>query len=228
MFKKKEQDKDKAKMKKELDKHAAQVQAEWERKQQLSKRVLNKEYVRSQLAIQAEEDEKIKAKQDAMISKTMKQIKKTELSAFKCILCGSWVDMQNLTCPKCGQLFCQWCGASMDMLNPGICPRCQRPPMYTPAELVITTVESMAPEDRFWESLPTCPKCGGTVQPDWTECPICNAKLTPSAAGAPPAESESFEEAPPEDIPEEQNPEAMAPGDEPKRKEEKKGKKSGI
>ena len=38
----------------------------------------------------------------------------------------------------------------MDMENPGLCPRCQRPPMYTPAELVITKVEDMAPEDRFW------------------------------------------------------------------------------
>jgi len=70
------------------------------------------------------------------------------------------------------------------MENPGLCPRCQRPPMFTPAELVITKVEDLPPEDRFWEDLPTCPKCGGAVQPDWNECPICNAKLTPTASGS--------------------------------------------
>ncbi len=112
-----------------------------------SKRLLNKEYVQAQLAIQQDEDDKINARQQRMINKTMKQIKKTTLTAFQCHFCKAMVDMSNLTCPNCGQLYCQWCGAPMDMENPGLCPRCQRPPMYTPAELVITKVEDMAPEE---------------------------------------------------------------------------------
>ena len=110
----------------------------------------------------------------------------------------------------------------MDMENPGLCPRCQRPPMYTPAELVITKVEDMAPEDRFWETLPTCPKCGATVQPDWPDCPICGAKLSPTAAAST-DESADFGEEGEVDA-------AQGPGDDKKgkKKEEKKGKKTGI
>jgi uncharacterized OB-fold protein len=85
--------------------------------------------------------------------------------------------------------------------------------MYTPAELVITKVEDLPPEERFWENLPTCPKCGATVQPDWPDCPICGAKLSPTAAASPEEPLEEGEEIP-----------MQGPGDDKK----KQKKKSGI
>ncbi|MHA1822054.1 MAG: zinc-ribbon domain-containing protein, partial [Promethearchaeota archaeon] len=103
-----------------------------------------------------------------------------DIDHFKCKVCGADVSLSNLTCPNCGQLYCQYCGAPLDMENPGVCPRCGGIPYYQPAELVITRVEDLPPEERFWEELPTCPKCGATVQPDWDSCPICGAKLSPS------------------------------------------------
>lgn len=226
MFKKKEEDPLKAKLKKQIDMHSSKVQEEFVRKQMESRRLLDNNYVQRQLGIQQVEEAKIKQKQDIMVKKAQDQMKKTDLHAFQCIYCKAWVDMSNLTCPNCGQLFCQWCGAAMDMQNPGLCPRCQRAPMFTPAELVITTVESTAPEDRFWENLPTCPKCGGAVQPDWTDCPICNAKLTPSSGSTPAEEApaeEFVEEIPPEEVPSEE-----APSDDKKKRKEKEKKKSGI
>lgn len=186
MFKKKE-DPEKERLRKQLEAHSKIAQADHDRKVRQANRLLDNNYVEEQLMIQQAQKEKFDARQSEMIKKSMDQIKKTELKAFKCHTCGSPVDMQNLTCTQCGQLYCQWCGAKMDMENPGLCPRCQRPPMYTPAELVVTKVEDMAPEDRFWEALPTCPKCGGTVQPDWPDCPICGAKLAPGKLGAPAA-----------------------------------------
>ena len=70
--------------------HAARAQEEYNRKQAQSKRLLNKEYVQAQLAIQQDENDKINARQQRMINKTMKQIKKTTLTAFNVISAKLW------------------------------------------------------------------------------------------------------------------------------------------
>jgi hypothetical protein len=194
MFKPKKEDKNIQKMREEIEKKAQKAQQDYNRRKQQASKLLDKDYVQQQLGIEKAKDMEIERRQSQLIGKTMNQIKKTELHAFECKLCGSPVDMQNLTCSKCGQLYCQFCGAAFDMENPGLCPRCQRPPMFTPAELVITKVEDLPPEDRFWEELPLCPKCGAAVQPDWNECPICNGKLTPTASGSSVADSGEWEE----------------------------------
>ena len=208
MFKKKV-DPEKERMRKQLEAHAMKVQKEHDRKVAASKRLLDQNYVNQQMQIQQQQQAAFESRQNAMIQKSMEQIKKTELKSFKCGECGSAVDMQNLTCPNCGQLYCQWCGAKMDMMNPGMCPRCNRPPFYTPAESVITKVEDIAPEDRFWEDLPTCPKCGAAIQPDWPDCPFCGAKFD----GVPAAPSKAG---------------AVTPSDEQGGKKRKKDKKKGI
>lgn len=225
MFKKKV-DPEKEKLRKQLEAHAKIAQAEHDRKVKRAQRLLDNNYVEAQMAIQEQQKAKLEAAQAQRIKKSMDQIKKTELKAFKCSTCGSPVDMQNLTCPMCGQLYCQWCGAKMDMENPGLCPRCQRPPMYTPAELVVTRVEDMAPEDRFWEELPTCPKCGATVQADWPECPICGAKIA-GVVAAPsnaPADTGEWTE---DDLAQMEPVDDDDEGDKKKKKKDKKPK-SGI
>ena len=221
MFKKKK-DPSKDKMRKDLQAHAMRAQAAHDRRKKKAQRLLDKNYVDAQMKIQEADRAVMEAKQTALIKKSMDEIKKTDLKAFKCKDCGTMVDMQNLTCPMCGALYCQWCGAAMDMMNPGLCPRCNRPPMYTPAELVVTKVEDMAPEDRFWEALPTCPKCGATVQADWPSCPICNSKLEGLVAAAP---AEAQEAAPVETAPVE---EPASDGKKKRRKKDKKKKKKGI
>jgi rubrerythrin len=218
MFKPKKVDKETQKMREEIERKSLKAKEEWERRQREASKLLDKEYVQKQLAIGKVQDEMLEQRQQKLISKTMDQIKKTELHAFRCKNCNTMVDMQNLTCPQCGQLYCQWCGSPMDMMNPGLCPRCQRPPMFTPAELVITKVEDLPPEDRFWEELPTCKKCGAAVQPDWPQCPICNAKLSPTAA---PSSGESDGEWSEADASSAED-EAEAPGDK-KDKKKKKG-----
>jgi hypothetical protein len=60
----------------------------------------------------------------------------------------------------------------------GKCPKCKGFQNVTPAKLVQTTVEDIPEEDRFWEALDECPKCGGATQPEWDSCPICGAKLS--------------------------------------------------
>ncbi|MCP4763317.1 MAG: hypothetical protein GY870_16200, partial [archaeon] len=95
------------------------------------------------------------------------------------------VSLSNLTCPNCGALYCQYCGAAMDMMNPSKCPRCGGAPYYTPAKLVLTKVEDLPPEERFWEELPNCPKCAAAVQNDWDDCPFCNTKLSRKPSMAP-------------------------------------------
>ena len=122
-------------------------------------------------------DEELNRKRDEIVQKNLEGLDK-DVEDFKCKACGSTVSLSNLTCPVCGQLYCQYCGAPMDMLNPGQCPRCGRAPMYQTAELVITKVEDIPAEERFWEELPSCPKCSAAVQPEWAECPICGAKLS--------------------------------------------------
>ena len=103
---------------------------------------------------------------------------------FICKACGAQIGLGNINCPGCGTLYCQYCGALMDQLNPGKCPKCSGIPNYNPAQLVITKVEDIPEEERFWEALDGCPKCGGAIQEDWEKCPVCGAKLEPKVAPA--------------------------------------------
>jgi hypothetical protein len=167
----------KERMREDLLVHAQKVQAEYDRQKKRRLRFIDPDYVKRQMVILQEQAEKFQAKQEKALSRKLGKIKYTELQSFKCHDCASAVDMVNLTCPTCGALYCQWCGAAMDMMNPALCPRCKNPPFYTPAAMVVMKVEDMAPEDRFWEESPSCPQCSATVQFDWPECPICNAKL---------------------------------------------------
>lgn len=179
MFKK-EKDDLKEKLFKKIDENAKRAQLEYDQEKKRALKLIDPVYVRQKMAELTALQDEFEEKQKVLLEKNAKKIKYTELDAFPCFTCGAPVDMKFLTCSRCGALYCQWCGAAMDMLDPSRCPRCNNPPFYTPAELIITTVESIAPEDRFWEQLPLCPKCGASIQEDWTECPICLMRLTPT------------------------------------------------
>ncbi len=224
MFDKKE-DPEKAKMRAKLMKHAAKVQKEADMRKKKAQLLRNDDYVNAMMDQETQRMDQMKERQRKLIRKGMEDVdaRKHELEAFNCFECGAAVDMSNLTCPKCGQLYCQWCGAKMDMMNPGLCPRCKRPPFYTPAADVITKVEDLAPEERFWEELPECPSCGGAVQPDWDQCPICGGALSGAPSGPAPSQGGNAPS----------SGQYMAPSDQPQQQEapqrrKKKKKKRGI
>jgi len=175
LFKEKK-DVEKEKIMKKLRKHAIREQLKEDRKRKEAEKIKDDAYVQQKLAEEKMKDEMLMKKRDEIIKRNIGDLLK-DIKHFKCKACGSEVELENLTCPVCGQLYCQYCGAAMDMLNPGVCPKCGGVPFYQPAELVLTRVEDIPPEERFWETLPECPKCGAAVQPDWPECPICGQKL---------------------------------------------------
>jgi hypothetical protein len=172
--------KESAKWKKEREKirkHAMRKQAAYDRKRKEAEKIKDEDYVQQKLAQERIKDEEAIRKRDQLVHRNLQAALGEEVTSFKCKYCRAEVSLSNLTCPNCGHLYCQYCGAPMDMENPGKCPRCGGAPMYTPAELVVTRVEDVAPEDRFWEELPSCPKCGAAIQPDWDSCPFCNARF---------------------------------------------------
>jgi hypothetical protein len=184
---KKEMDKDRA----VLRKHAEKAQAEYDRKKKEADKIKDENYVQLKLAEEKLKDEELLKKRDFIVHKNLKEALGADVDSFKCKVCGAQVSLTNLTCSDCGTLYCQYCGMQMNMENPGTCPRCGGTPFYTPAELVITKVEDLPPEERFWEELPTCPKCGAAVQPDWDQCPVCNVKLSPSQKSSAPAKEDT-------------------------------------
>lgn len=177
LFDNKKDDKEKEKLRKQLKKHAIQEQMKYDAKKKEAEKIKDEAYVQTKLAEEKLKDEELMRKRDQIVSKNLAGLN-IDVKNFKCKTCNSVVELENLTCPNCGQLYCQYCGYPMDMENPGQCPRCGGAPFYQPAELVITKVEDIPPEERFWEELPSCPKCSAAVQPDWPECPICGAKLS--------------------------------------------------
>ena len=191
MFDDKKYQKEKDKDRERLRKHAEKIQAEYDRKKREADKIKDENYVQAKLAQEKLKDEELLKKRDLIVHKNLKEALGADVDSFKCKVCGAKVSLANLTCPQCGQLYCQYCGMQMNMENPGTCPRCGGTPFYTPAELVITKVEDLPPEERFWEELPTCPKCGATVQADWDQCPICNTKLSPSQKSTAPAKEDS-------------------------------------
>ncbi|GAB4304975.1 MAG: hypothetical protein Kow0069_00120 [Promethearchaeota archaeon] len=180
-FDEKKRDADVEKKRKKLQKKAKRKQKEYDKKRKAAEMIKDEGYVQRELARQTMKMERARKKRDAEIQDTIAKVGGPGES-FQCEVCGSQVEWDNLTCPSCGQLYCQYCGAPMDMENPAVCPRCQGVQNYTPAPMVITTVEQIPEEERFWEQLPECPKCNASVQPDWDECPLCGAKLAGKGA----------------------------------------------
>lgn len=173
------------KARKKMRKKALKEQKKYEKIKAEAELIKDKDYVQRELGRATIKLERDREKRDDEIRDTLQHIGGPG-ETFKCKVCGEPVEYDNLTCASCGSLYCQYCGELMDQMNPGVCPKCKGVQNYNPAPLVITTVESMAPEDRFWEDLPECPHCGASIQPDWDECPICGKPLVPQSAPAGP------------------------------------------
>ncbi len=232
--------KDKSEIAKErakLQEHAKKKQEEYDRMKAEAERIKDPNFVQGQLVGIKMRDERREAARNARIqASTGAVLSRLDIEHMTCELCKVKIDVDNLTCPQCGLLYCQYCGAKMNMESPGQCPRCGGVPNYTPAPLVVTTVEDIPPEDRFWESLPECPKCKAAVQPDWDECPFCGYKMLKGTAPAGPTEHGPKKERkaaapPPEETAEpaaEPEPEPEEEAEEEDAKKKKKRAKEGI
>ncbi len=171
--------KKKSKLQEQFDKEAAKELEKAERARKEAKMIKNTEYVKNQLEIIKEEQRIKEAKMRKVLEKEKESLKDENKDTFECAGCHRRISVSTLACPHCGQLHCQHCGAPLPMGDnfDGKCPRCEGYQNFETAELVVTKVEDIPPEERFWEELPPCPKCGAAVQSDWDECPFCNTKL---------------------------------------------------
>ncbi len=176
---KSERDKEIEKARKKFQKKAMKAQKEADRKRKEAEKILDKDYVERALGWERKRDESFQVKRDIRIHEMEEEVLKDVGEKFECKACGTPIGLGNINCPNCGTLYCQYCGAMMDQLNPGKCPKCGGIPNYTPAQLVITKVEDIPEEERFWDQLDNCQKCGGAIQPDWHKCPVCGADLEP-------------------------------------------------
>lgn len=229
MFKKKkskeelEFEKEKEKARKKLRKKAEKVKAAKEAKRRQAEKILDEDYVERQLTYVRKKDEKKAAKRDEYVKEIKEEVLADEKETFKCKICGEEIGLGNITCPHCGQLYCPFCGFFIDDKDfTGKCPRCQGfvAAGVTPAKLVQTKVEDIPQEDRFWEGLNECPKCGASTQPDWDECPLCGAKLEKKAR----PEAQAIEEKTIASIKEKRKQELMKR----RRQQKEKGPKRGI
>ena len=182
MFEKKkskeEIEKEKARAK--LRKKAEKYKKEQDKIRQEAEKILDKDYVERRLAFERRHDEKKATLRDGRVQAIKEEILAGEKETFPCKICGEEIGLGNMQCPNCGQMYCPFCGYILEDKDfTGKCPRCGgfAAGGVTPAKLVQTRVEDIPEEERFWEELGTCPKCGGAVQPDWDECPLCGAKL---------------------------------------------------
>ncbi|TFF92989.1 MAG: hypothetical protein EU544_06555 [Promethearchaeota archaeon] len=190
MFEKKksEFEKEKDKARKKLRKKAEKVKEEQDLKKKRAERILDKDFVERRLSFERKRDEKKKAKRDGFITEIEEEVLADQKETFECKICGQEIGLGNMQCPHCGQMYCPFCGFILDDKNfTGKCPRCggYAAGGVTPAKLVQTRIEDIPEEDRFWEGLNECPKCGGATQPDWDECPLCGAKLEPKVKESP-------------------------------------------
>jgi rubrerythrin len=174
---KSERDKEIEKARKKMQKKAIKAQKEADMKRKEAEKILDKEYVEKALGWERKRDESFQVRRDTRIHEMEEEVLKDVGEKFECKACGTLIGLGNINCPNCGTLYCQYCGAMMDQLNPGKCPKCGGIPNYMPAQLVLTKVEDIPEEERFWDQLDNCPKCGASIQPDWDQCPICGAKL---------------------------------------------------
>ena len=155
-----------------------------------AERILDLDFVERRLAFERRHDEKKEAKRDGVLIAQQEALLKEEKETFPCAVCGTEIGLGNITCPRCGSLYCMYCGSKMPDGEDftGKCPRCLGFQNFTPAKLVQTRVEDIPAEERFWEQLSECPKCGGATQPEWDSCPICGAKLEAKVATPAPEE----------------------------------------
>ncbi|MHA1146875.1 MAG: hypothetical protein ACTSR8_01365 [Promethearchaeota archaeon] len=198
MFKKEKSDldKEKEKARKKLAKKAEKIKKEQDLKRKAAERILDKDFVERRLAFERKRDEKKSSLRDGLISEMEQEILADEKKTFTCKICHQEIGLGNMQCPHCGQMYCPFCGYILDDKKfTGICPRCKGYAAggVTPAKLVQTRVEDIPEEDRFWEALNECPKCGGATQPDWDECPLCGAKLEAKVATAEIKEEKSIQ-----------------------------------
>ncbi len=214
-----------AKERAKLQEKAKKKQVEYDKKKAEAEKIKDVNYVQGQLVGIKMREERREASRNAKIQATMGAVlSRLDLENFKCELCNIPINIDNLTCPQCGQLYCQYCGAKMDMEAPAQCPRCAGVPNYTPAPLVVTTVDDIPPEDRFWEGLPECPKCKAAVQPDWDECPFCGYKMLKGTAPAGPTEHGPKKEKRPSQPPPEEKGEEEESAEEDTKKKKKRAK----
>lgn len=189
---KSELDKEKEKERKKLQKKAEKIKAEQDARRKEAERILDLDFVERRLAYEKKRDDKKTASRDGYLEEMTKEVLADQKETLTCAICGEEIGLGNITCPRCGSLYCMYCGFKMpDGENfTGKCPRCGGFQNFTPAKLVQTRVEDIPQEDRFWEQLNECPKCGGATQPEWDECPLCGAKLETKVTAAPAASKE--------------------------------------
>jgi len=178
-----EKEKARAKMKKKAEKYKKEQDLIKKR----AERILDKDFVEKRLEFERKRDERKLLIRDGRIATIQQEILGDEKKTFPCKICQTEIGLGNITCPKCGQLYCQYCGQMLEMGDKftGKCPKCGGFQNFTPAKLVQTTVEDIPEEERFWEEFPECPKCGAAVQQDWDDCVICGAKLEAKKEQAP-------------------------------------------
>lgn len=197
MFKKEkeEDDKEKKKMEKKIRKKAMKVKKELDKKKKEAERILDMDYVERRLSFERKRDEKRSAYRDGVIHEMQEEILADQKDTFTCKTCGQEIGLGNMQCPNCGALYCMYCGFKLPDGEEftGKCPKCQGFQNVTPAKLVQTTIEDIPEEDRFWEALSECPKCGGAIQPDWDECPICGEKFKKKQAATGPKETPTIQ-----------------------------------
>lgn len=225
MFEKKKtkEDLEKEKERKKMQKVAEKIKAEQDLRKKRAERILDKDYVEKALDFERKKDEKHEAARDGKLMAIQQAVLGQDKKTFPCKVCGEEIGLGNITCPRCGSLYCQYCGYKMPDGEDftGKCPRCDGFANFTPAKLELTKVEDIPKEERFWEALDSCPKCGGSTQPDWDACPICGAKLQAKVAAAP-VETQTPEEKTLAQIKEQRKQELM------KRRQKEAGPKRGI
>lgn len=198
MFEKKKtkEEIEKEKLRKKMLKKAQKDKKEADRIKEQAERILDENYVERRLAFERKRDEKKTAFRDGVIKEMTDEILADEKETFACKTCGTEIGLGNMQCPNCGQMYCPFCGYILhDKDFTGKCPKCGgfAAAGVTPAKLVQTTVEDIPEEDRFWEALSECPKCGAATQAEWDDCPICGAKLQKQAPKAEDKETPSIQ-----------------------------------
>ena len=183
---------EKEKARAKMQKQAQKAKKEQDLARKRAERILDKDFVESRLEFERKKDQRKVAIRDNRIDKMEGEILADEKETFPCTICETEIGLGNITCPKCGQLYCQYCGQMLKMGDSftGKCPKCQGFQNFTPAKLVQTRIEDIPEGERFWEALAECPKCGAAIQSEWDSCVICGAKLQAKKKGPEPEKEE--------------------------------------
>lgn len=190
--KKTKEDIEKEKARSKMKKQAEKAKKEQDLIKKRAERILDKDFVEKRLDFERKRDERKVTIRDTRITKMQDEILADEKETFACKKCETEIGLGNITCPTCGQLYCQYCGQMLEMGDSftGKCPKCGGFQNFTPAKLVQTRIEDIPEEERFWDALAECPKCGAAIQPEWDECVVCGAKLQVKKKGPAPETEE--------------------------------------